>query len=172
MIFAVDVNYIEDKALVAGILFEYWQGSETICQITTKINNVSEYEPGQFYKRELPCILEILTQLESLPEIIVVDGYVELGSEQKPGLGKHLHDAIDGKSIIIGVAKNRFEDTPVETEVFRGGSQRPLYVTAIGTRSPEKCRVVTAHYFSIDINQVEAKNTTEQIMINITSYIY
>ena len=75
----------------------------------------------------MPCILEILAQLESLPEIIVVDGYVELGSEQKPGLGKHLHDAIDGKSIIIGVAKNRFEDTPVEAEVFRGGSQRPLY---------------------------------------------
>ena len=49
MIFAVDVNYIEDKALVAGILFEYWQGSETICQITTKINNISEYEPGQFW---------------------------------------------------------------------------------------------------------------------------
>ena len=146
MIFAVDVNYIEDKALVAGILFEYWQGSETICQITTKINNISEYEPGQFYKRELPCILEILTQLESLPEIIVVDGYVELGAEQKPGLGKHLHDAIDGKSIIIGVAKNRFEDTPVEAEVFRGGSQHPLYVTAIGISQAEAKSAIASMY--------------------------
>ncbi|WP_373546150.1 endonuclease V [Chamaesiphon sp.] len=146
MIFAVDVNYIEGKALVAGILFEYWQGSETICQITTKIANVSEYEPGQFYKRELPCILGILTRLESLPEIIVVDGYVELGAAQKPGLGKHLYDAIDGKSIIIGVAKNRFEDTPVEAEVFRGGSQRPLYVTAIGISQAEAKSAIASMY--------------------------
>ncbi len=146
MIFAIDVNYVEDKALVAGILFEHWQSSETICQITTKIANISEYKPGQFYKRELPCILEILAQLESLPEIIIVDGYVELGSEQKPGLGKHLYDAIDGKSIIIGVAKNRFEDTPAEAEVFRGGSQRPLYVTAIGISQADAKSAIASMY--------------------------
>jgi deoxyribonuclease V len=132
MIFAVDVNYPDDKAFVAGILFEDWQDPEPVHQITTEIISVAEYEPGQFYKRELPCILEILTQLESLPETIVVDGYVALGSTQKPGLGKYLYDALDRQSVVIGVAKNRFEDTPVEAEIFRGGSQRPLYVTAIG----------------------------------------
>jgi deoxyribonuclease V len=137
MIFAVDVNYLDDKACVAGILFKDWQDLEPIRQITTEIASVAAYEPGQFYKRELPCILEILAQLESLPAIVIVDGYVYLGSAQTPGLGKYLYDALDGKAIAIGVAKNRFADTPAETEVFRGGSQRPLYVTAIGIELAE-----------------------------------
>jgi deoxyribonuclease V len=136
MIFAVDVHYLQSKAMVAGILFQDWQDSIPLRHITAEIVadivDVAEYAPGQFYKRELPCILEILAQLKPLPEIIVVDGYVYLGSDQKPGLGKYLYEAIDRQSIIIGVAKNRFADTPVEAEVFRGGSQRPLYVTSIG----------------------------------------
>jgi deoxyribonuclease V len=140
MIFAVDVNYPDNKAFVAGILFEDWQDPEPLRQITTEIVSVAEYEPGQFYKRELPCILEILAQLESLPDIIVIDGYVYLGSAQKPGLGKYLDEAIEHKSIIIGVAKNRFEDTPVAAEIFRGDSQRPLYVTAIGISQAEAKR--------------------------------
>jgi deoxyribonuclease V len=137
MIFAVDVHYYTDKALVAGILFADWQDTKPIRQITTEIVSGAEYEPGQFYKRELPCILEILAQIESLPEIVVVDGYVDLGSAQKPGLGKYLYEALDRQSIIIGVAKNRFEDTPVEAEICRIGSQRPLYVTAIGISQAE-----------------------------------
>ncbi|WP_310488619.1 endonuclease V [Chamaesiphon sp. VAR_69_metabat_338] len=132
MIFAVDVHYPDDKAFVAGILFQDWQDAAPFQQIATEIAHVAEYEPGQFYKRELPCILEILAQLESLPAIVIVDGYVYLGSDRKPGLGKYLYDALDGKAVIIGVAKNRFADTPTEAEVLRGNSQRPLYVTAIG----------------------------------------
>ena len=46
-------------------------------------------EPGQFYKRELPCILELLKQVNPLPNYIVIDGYVYLGGDEKPGLGKH-----------------------------------------------------------------------------------
>jgi deoxyribonuclease V len=146
MIFAVDVNYLDDQAFVAGILFKDWQDSEPFRQITTTIVSVAEYEPGQFYKRELPCILEILSQLESLPEIIIVDGYVYLGSAQKSGLGKYLSDALDRKSVIIGVAKNRFEDTPVTAEIFRGGSQRPLYVTATGIDQAEaKIAIASMH---------------------------
>jgi deoxyribonuclease V len=132
MIFAIDVHYPDETAFVAGILFQDWQDPAPTRQITTKIASVAAYEPGQFYKRELPCILEILAQLESLPAIVIVDGYVYLGAAQKPGLGKYLYDALDGKAIVIGVAKNRFADTPVEAEVFRGDSQRPLYVSAIG----------------------------------------
>lgn len=97
-----------------------------------KTDRVSEYEPGQFYKRELPCILELLNTLEHFPDIIVIDGYVTLGSDEKPGLGKRLYDAIEGKAIVIGVAKTRFQDTPESAEVYRGDSKRPLYVTAIG----------------------------------------
>ncbi len=101
------------------------------------ILTVAEYEPGQFYKRELPCVLALLQQLEQLPEFIVIDGYVYLDGNQRPGFGKHLYEALAGKSVIIGVAKSRFKDTPAETEIFRGGSKRALYVTAVGISAAE-----------------------------------
>ncbi|MGH7491178.1 MAG: hypothetical protein ACREOO_02160 [bacterium] len=47
-------------------------------------------------------------------------------------MGKHLYDALQGRSFIIGVAKTRFKDAPAEIEVYRGGSKRALYVTAVG----------------------------------------
>ena len=132
MILAVDVDYREDKAIAAGVLFRNWEDREPVQELLSEILAVAEYEPGQFYKRELPCVLALLQQLEQLPEFIVIDGYVYLDGNQKPGFGKHLYETLNGKSAIIGVAKSRFKDTPAETEVFRGGSKRALYVTAVG----------------------------------------
>ncbi len=134
MIVAIDVYYQDEKAIVAGVLFHFWDAPKAAEEfvIELKIDRVAEYEPGQFYKRELPCILALLETLEIFPETIVIDGYVTLGSDEKPGLGKRLYDAIEGKAAIIGVAKTRFQDTPESTEVYRGDSKRPLYVTAIG----------------------------------------
>ena len=134
MIVAIDVYYQDEKAIVAAILFHFWDAPKAAEEwvIETKIDCVAEYEPGQFYKRELPCILSLLETLKQFPDIIVIDGYVTLGQDEKPGLGKRLYEAIDGKAIVIGVAKTRFQDTPESTEVYRGDSKRPLYVTAIG----------------------------------------
>jgi deoxyribonuclease V len=137
MILAVDVDYREDKAVTAGVLFQNWQDSEPVEELIAPILTVAEYEPGKFYKRELPCVLALLQQLEQLPEFIVIDGYVYLDRNQKPGFGKHLYDALEGKCVIIGVAKTRFKDTPAETEIFRGGSKRALYVTAVGINEAE-----------------------------------
>ncbi|WP_299948707.1 hypothetical protein [uncultured Microbulbifer sp.] len=66
------------------------------------------------------------------PDIIVIDGYVVLGQELKPGLGMRLYEALDKKIPIIGVAKTAFKDSNSESEVFRGESKKPLYVTAVG----------------------------------------
>ncbi len=134
MIVAIDVYYQDEKAIVAAVLFHFWDAPTAAEEIVieVQIDRVSDYEPGQFYKRELPCILALLETLDSPPEIIVIDGYVTLGSDAKPGLGQRLYDAIEGSSIVIGVAKTKFQDTPESTEVYRGDSKRPLYVTAIG----------------------------------------
>ncbi|RIK80864.1 endonuclease V [candidate division KSB1 bacterium] len=118
MILAVDVDYRDDNAVAAGVLFQNWEDREPVQELIAEILTVAEYEPGQFYKRELPCVLALLQQLEQLPEFIVIDGHVYLDGNQKPGFGKHLYDALEGKSIIIGVAKSRFKDTPAETEIF------------------------------------------------------
>lgn len=132
MILTVDVDYRDDKAIAAGLLFQNWEDSEPVRELVAPILTVAEYEPGQFYKRELPCVLALLQQLEQSPEFIVIDGHVYLDGNERPGFGKHLYDALEGKSVIIGVAKSRFKDTPAETEIFRGGSKRALYVTAVG----------------------------------------
>ena len=144
MIIAIDVYYQDKKAIVAGVLFHFWDAPKAADEIVIEmeIDRVGEYEPGQFYKRELPCILALLETLEILPEIIVIDGYVYLGSEANPGLGQRLYDALEGRSIVIGVAKTRFQDTPATTEVYRGQSQNPLYVTAIGMGTPEAKRFI------------------------------
>lgn len=132
MILAVDVCYREDRAIAAGVLFHAWDDSEPRQVLLAQVAETADYEPGQFYKRELPCILALVRQLARLPEQILIDGYVYLGSERLPGLGKHLYDALEGQAAVIGVAKTRFKDTPAAAQVFRGGSQRPLYVTAVG----------------------------------------
>ena len=137
MILAVDVHYRKERATVAGVMFTDWQSCKPDRELITEVSTVANYEPGQFYKRELPCILQLLKQVNPLPDYIVIDGYVYLGNDKKPGLGKHLYNALKGQRAIIGVAKSRFEGTLVEPELFRGDSQRPLYVTSVGIKQAE-----------------------------------
>ncbi|MCA9975123.1 MAG: endonuclease V [Anaerolineales bacterium] len=132
MILAVDVHYEETEAMAAGVLFSAWDACEPDAMLLTHLSGVADYEPGYFYRRELPCVLALLAQVDPLPHTIVIDGYVYLGSEQQPGLGKHLYDALNGRIPIIGVAKTYYKGTPAATELCRGRSQRPLYVTAVG----------------------------------------
>ena len=132
MILAVDVDYSDDEGHAAGVLFREWEDPEAERAVTAKIAPIHEYIPGQFYKRELPCIMELLELIHEPLSCIVVDGYVYLGTDEKPGLGKYLYDELKGSIPVIGVAKSSFVDTPPNCEVLRGGSTRPLYVTAAG----------------------------------------
>ena len=132
MILATDVCYRNGEAIASGVTFDRWESGHSINSFITRIHNVAAYEPGQFYKRELPCLLKLLKQLENLPEYIIVDGYVFLDDEKRPGLGKYLYDDLQGKSIVIGVAKNRFKDMSSRNELCRGTSKKPLYITAVG----------------------------------------
>ena len=143
MIFAVDCQYVEHNtaisgaintsATAAGILFKRWDDASPCHTIVKQIDGVAPYVPGQFYQRELPCILALLNELEQLPELIIIDGYVTLGETAKPGLGWHLHQALAQQIPVIGVAKKPFIGTPATAEILRGGSQNPLYISSIGT---------------------------------------
>ncbi|MCB0120729.1 MAG: endonuclease V [Caldilineaceae bacterium] len=129
---AVDVAYEATRALSAGVTFTGWDDATPTGEFTTWVSPVVPYVPGEFFRRELPCILALLPLLPASPELIIVDGYVQLGAEQRAGLGQHLYEALDGTIPIIGVAKKAFQGTPATTELYRGGSTRPLYVTAVG----------------------------------------
>jgi deoxyribonuclease V len=71
MILAVDVNYRESIAVSAGVLFQNWGDSDAVGELTVPISMVSEYVPGQFCRRELPCVLELLKRVAQLPEYII-----------------------------------------------------------------------------------------------------
>ncbi len=95
------------------------------------IERVAPYQSGQFYLRELPCLLAVLEKGPPA-DIIVVDGYVWLGDEQRPGLGAHLYRTLDEKAAVIGVAKTRYAGATAVQELLRGASRSPLYITAAG----------------------------------------
>lgn len=137
MILAVDVAYQEHKAVAAGVLFNDWADCDPVRELSVEIDEVAGYEPGRFYKRELPCLLALLQRVDPLPAYIIIDGYVYLGGDQKPGLGRHLYEALNHQSVVIGVAKRRFKGTPATAELRRGNSHRALYVTAAGIDQAE-----------------------------------
>lgn len=132
MIVAIDVDYRKEGAKVAGVIFETWESEEIIDEYFLIIDQVADYAPGNFYKRELPCIMSLFKHIRYPITCIVIDGYVYLGSKKSPGLGKHLWDELNGAIPVIGVAKSSFKDTPKNTEVIRGRSTTPLYITAEG----------------------------------------
>ncbi len=131
MIACVDVDYRSNEAVAACVLFKSWTCEHSADEKLEYIKNVEPYEPGQFYRRELPCILAVLDKVSDTIETVVVDGYVWLRDNQTPGLGGHLYESIKNSIPVIGVAKTMFPSTAA-VEVIRGNSKRPLYVTAAG----------------------------------------
>lgn len=134
----LDVHYKEVQeteaitATVAGIRFEGIEQSRILNEYTIKVNKVAPYESGQFYKREMPCLLALINQIDEPFDVIIIDGYVFLDGVSKAGLDKYLYDNLANKKPIIGIAKNYFYDIPEDHAVWRGISKHPLYVTSIG----------------------------------------
>lgn len=129
----VDVDYRGEGAQAAVVGFHDWADASSAFEATEPIARVADYEPGQFYKRELPCLLAVLARLPQPPELVIVDGYVWLGGEERPGLGGHLYAALGKRVPVIGVAKSKFLSARLAVAAVRGESAtRPLFVTAAG----------------------------------------
>lgn len=141
---AIDVGYHDNGATAAGVLFENWNDASPCQEVCAKIAEVAAYESGQFYKRELPCITELLQSIESDFDTILIDGFVWLSDDQPTpakGLGAYLFDLLDQKIPVIGVAKTEFVGSGA-AQVLRGTSQRPLYVTAAGIQQGDAVKFV------------------------------
>ncbi|GAB2190084.1 endonuclease V [Sessilibacter sp. MAH1] len=141
-ILAVDVQYDDNSAFVAGVLFDEWNSEEPKAEYISFLRKIEEYIPGDFYKRELPCILRLLDEHRIAPSCIVVDGYVYLDGKQIPGLGKRLFDALDKRIEVVGVAKKGFKGIASECEILRGKSEKPLYVTSTSDIEVAKYRIM------------------------------
>lgn len=131
MIAALDVQYDDTArtALAAAVVFEHWDSATHIAEYTAMCGEVAPYQPGEFFRRELPCLLQVLQRVREPLDAIIIDGYVAFGD--RPGLGLHLWEAIQRRTPIVGVAKTKFHSADA-IEVVRGESRAPLFITAAG----------------------------------------
>jgi deoxyribonuclease V len=145
MLACLDVDYRDEFAVAACLTFSDWQDSRPVRELTEVVREVEPYRPGEFFRRELPCLMQVLGRLEERPSTVLIDGYVWLGPE-KAGLGAHLHQALGGLVPIVGIAKTRFAGAKPVREVARGQGSRPLFVSAIGLDVEEAAeKVRTMH---------------------------
>lgn len=128
--------------------FENWTDKEATLELNEDLEVPDEYVSGEFYKRELPCIMSILTQIKLQKEdIIVVDGFVVLDDGGKLGLGGHLYEELNRQVPIIGVAKSNFATLDaLKREVLRGDSKRPLYITSLGINLDKAAQYIQNMY--------------------------
>lgn len=151
MFLAFDTYYYKNKAKTVCLEFDDWS-QEKDYKVHSEIReDISDYVSGEFYKRELPCVLSLLNKINlEHVESIVIDGFVYLDDAGKLGLGGYLYEALDGKIPIIGVAKTNFATIEKHKRILmRGESVRPLYVTAIGMDLDEAATAVASmngHY--------------------------
>ncbi len=143
MIACFDVFYGHSGATAACVLFHDWPDPAPAQEVVRTFWPVAPYEPGQFYRRELPPLLGILGELPERPGIVIIDGYVWLDASGRRGLGAHLHDALGGQTAVIGVAKSPFEGAP-SVALLRGTSRTALFVTAAGLSAEEASQHIAA----------------------------
>jgi deoxyribonuclease V len=140
----IDVDYrlcvgtpTHEEGVAACVEFEHWSDGVGVAEHVRRIPEVAPYVPGRFFERELPCALAVLGDLAKPPELVIIDGYVHLDDQGRPGFGVHLWRALGEGTPVIGVAKNRFRSNASAVELLRGGSNRPLFVTAVGMEVEE-----------------------------------
>ena len=107
MLACVDVDYRDEGAVAACVLFGDWADERPTAERVERIARVEPYQPGQFYRRELPCLLAVLGPVAEGLEAVVIDGYVWLRDEDTPGLGGHLYEALSRAVPVVGVHRPR-----------------------------------------------------------------
>jgi deoxyribonuclease V len=134
----VDVQYGERTARAGCVGLADWADATPALERTAEVEGIEPYVPGELYRRELPALLRVLDGVAAT--VVVVDGYV-WAAPGAPGLGAHLHAALGVP--VVGVAKNELPGAPA-IEVVRGGSARPLFVSAVGLDPADAARHVAA----------------------------
>jgi deoxyribonuclease V len=131
MIAFLDACYHDTHTSVACVLAADWSDGIPARELVRVFPQAEPYMPGQFYRRELPFLLRLLEEVSSHVTAVVIDAYVWLDSQHRPGLGAHLYSALGSRTPVVGVAKTAFLGAPA-IPVLRGGSRSPLFVTSQG----------------------------------------
>ncbi|GAA2588548.1 endonuclease V [Winogradskya consettensis] len=140
---AVDVHYPPaGGARAALVVSSSTRFDDLVEERTAWLDTVADYQPGQFYLRELPALAAVLATTTPV-DLLIVDGYVDLDPAGAPGLGAHVHEATGLP--VIGVAKTEFHRATHAVPVLRGtATTKPLFVTAAGFDLADAAALVTA----------------------------
>jgi deoxyribonuclease V len=137
---AVDVHYPTSGGARAALILAGDRAFTRIrAQKTAFVPQVAAYAPGQFFQRELPPLRAVLAGVMGI-ELLVIDGYVDLAPDRKPGLGAYVHAELGVP--VVGVAKTFFATATHAIPVVRGHATRPLYVTAAGIPASEAAELI------------------------------
>jgi len=130
----MDFHIAGEAARVGAVAFEDWGAAEATRHYALDIAHVDKPARGELDLRALPWLIRVLEANGLQPEAIVLDGFVHLDAQDTPGLGRRLHDALAGRSAVIGVSKSVFRgaDTADQFCVFREDETPPLVVTCAG----------------------------------------
>jgi deoxyribonuclease V len=142
LIAALDVHYRDRTAVAASVVFRGWTAHAPVLEHRVTIDSVAPYRSGEFYRRELDCLLKVLRATTVQPGLIIIDGYVWLDPAGRAGLGAHLFNALGASIPIVGVAKTRFHSASSAVAICRGRSRSPLFITAAGTSVSEAAQCV------------------------------
>lgn len=172
MIVAFDTYYSDNFAKTVGIGFNSWEDNKIAIKNSECIEGISNYESGQFYKRELPCILSLLNKFDiGIIKTIIVDGYTTIDDQGKNGLGGYLYDSLDKRIPVIGVAKNRFKlNSKKAKEIFRGNSSKPLFISSVGidlSLAAEKVKSMHGNYRIPTMLKIVDLHTKEKVDNNM-----
>jgi deoxyribonuclease V len=139
----LDAAYACTAAAVAGALIPSWDAEDANQMRVRQFDGPpGDYEPGAFYKRELPLLLSIISEFDQPIEVIVIDGYVWLDANGLPGLGGHLFASLERRIPVVGIAKTRYQNDTWSIPVLRGESRQPLFITSAGTQAREAAECV------------------------------
>ena len=124
MIAAFDVHYLdaaEDPvAVAAAVVFADWRDPEAAATYLARVPSPAEYEPGQFFKRELPALRAVIDLVKEPIDTYVVDGYCTLSADGAPGSGV-VSARSDACGFGWGIAGGRGGEKPVSGHDARGG---------------------------------------------------
>jgi deoxyribonuclease V len=129
---AMAVHRVGEGAVAAAVAFDDWDAPEPSRSYTCPVAQLEKPARGELDLRDLPCLLQLLRVHGLQPELILIDGFVHLDADETPGLGRHLHHALEGRTAVIGVGKTGLPGLPAQFEVMREEETRPLLVTCIG----------------------------------------
>ena len=131
MIACLDVAYGEAVAHAAGITFRAWADASPLEERVVRVEEVHPYQPGRFFRHEVPCLLAVLRALPPA-EVIVVDGYICLGGGDRPGPGRICIRRSAGERPWSALPRPGSKEPGTACEVVRGRSTRPHFFTAAG----------------------------------------